>query len=256
MNVPGIDSLLAGAVADSIDTILVPQGAEFQAVDWGLRGRNSSSKLRLLAVPMGCQPLTAYLETWLQSQDFLAQPATGILLLGLAGSLSPQYRSGDPIIYQTCSDTLGNQYRPSQHLTALLQDVLGEKAALVKGLTSDRLIISATDKANLAREYQAAVVDMESTAALAILERVGIPCSVVRTISDDYQQDLPDLTPAISATGSLKPLPLAIAMLQRPAAAVQLIRGSRRGLKALANLTRELFVWGKAVENSSRLFRD
>ena len=237
MNAPGIDSL---SVADSIDTILVPQGAEFQAVVRGL-GRGNFSPPRVLAVPMGCQPLAAYLETWLQSQDFLTQPATGILLLGLAGSLSAQYRSGDLIIYHACSDASGNHYRPSQHLTTLLQDALGDKAALVKGFTSDRLIISATDKARLARQYQAAVVDMESIAALKILERAGIPLVIARTISDDYQQDLPDLTAAISPTGSLKPLPLAIAMLQRPAAAVQLIQGSWRGLKALANLTSQLY---------------
>jgi hypothetical protein len=236
MNAPGIHSLSAAAVANSIDTILVPQGAEFQAVGWGL-SRGNFSPPRVLAVPIGCQPLAAYLETWLQSQDFLDQPATGILLLGLAGSLSPQYRSGDVTIYHSCSDASGNQYHPSQRLTALLQDVLGEKASLVKGFTSDRLIISATDKAILARHYQADVVDMESTAALAILKQTGIPLAIARTISDDYQQDLPDLTAAISPTGSLKPLPLAIAMLQRPAAAVQLIQGSRRGLKALANLT-------------------
>ena len=229
---PGIHSPI-------IDTILVPQGAEFQAVGRGLRGNPAPP--RVLAVPMGCQPITTYLETWLQSQDFLNKPPAGILLLGLAGSLSPQYRSGDITIYHACGDANGNQYLPSQPLTTILQDALAGKAALVQGFTSDRLIISATNKANLAQQYQAAVVDMESTAALAILQRAGIPLAIARTISDDYQQDLPDLTAAISDKGSLQPFPLAIAMLQRPVAAVQLIRGSLRGLKALTNLTSEIF---------------
>jgi hypothetical protein len=231
-------------LATDIDTILVPRGAECQAVRRGL-GRKAAPYPRILAVPMGYQPLTAYLETWLQSQDFLQQPPVGVLLLGLAGSLSPEYQIGDVTIYQGCTDaatTVASQYRPANpRLTALLEAALMGEASLVKGLTCDRLISSASEKVQLARQYQAGVVDMESAAALAALERVGIPVAIARTISDACQQDLPDLTAAISPEGSLKPLPLGIAMLQRPVAAVQLIRGSLRGLKALESLVRKLY---------------
>lgn len=234
----------AAQLACDIDTILVPQGAECHAVRRGLRQRTHSSP-RILAVPMGYQPLTAYLETWLQSQDFLQQPPVGVLLLGLAGSLSPEYQIGDVTIYQGCTDavsTAESLYRPCDtRLTALLQAALAGEASLVRGLTGDRLVTSKSEKAQLARHYRSGVVDMESAAALATLGKAGIPIAIARTISDSCQQDLPNLAAAISPEGSLKPLPLAIALLQRPAAAAQLIGSSLRGLKALENLVGKLF---------------
>lgn len=231
-------------IACNIDTIIVPRGAECLAVRWGLRGKTAPYP-RILAVPMGYQPLNTYLETWLQSRSFLSQPPVGVLLLGLGGSLSPEYQIGGVTIYQGCTDaasTAGSQYRPcNPRLTALLQAALAGEASLVQGLTGNRLVSSAREKAELARQYRAGVVDMESAAALAVLERAAIPVAVARTISDDCQQDLPNLAAAISPDGSLKPLPLGIAMLQRPAAAAQLIWGSLRGLQALENLVSKLY---------------
>lgn len=230
-----------------IDTILVPQGAEYRAICRGLGQRNKRTETpRLLAVPLGVQPLTAYLENWQQSPEFLNKPPAGILLVGLGGSLSPLTDLGELGIYQGCYYVS----HPSQarwqdcdrQLTAFLKDSLGPRASLVKGLTSERLIWSAREKKQLGKSYGADIVDMESFAALAVSSKVGIPTAIVRAISDGCQQDLPDLAAAFSPDGSLKPLPLCLAMLQRPAAAAHLIRGSLRGLKALENLMKELFV--------------
>jgi hypothetical protein len=118
---------------------------------------------------------------------------------------------------------------------------LKEKAYLVKGLTSDRLIHSASEKQHLGQLYNAEVVDMEGIATLAFFQKAGIAVAIVRVISDDIHHDLPNLASAISPDGALLPLPLALGMMRQPVAAIRLIQGSLHGLKVLQNTTKLLF---------------
>ncbi|AFY76877.1 nucleoside phosphorylase [Pleurocapsa sp. PCC 7327] len=230
------------AFASNVDRILVPQGTEYRAICRGLQSIDSQKPLGL-PIPIGVNALTPYLEKWQQTKDFLNKPPARILLMGLCGSLSPQYSVGDLVIYQACG------YRSEKllwrecdfYLTKLLGDRLQGKATLVKGLTSDRVIWSAQEKSYLGRICQADVVDMEGYAALEILARAGIALAIIRVISDDCQQDLPNIMPAIGSDGSLQPFPLAMKMLQNPVAAIRLIQGSLRGLKVLQQVTSDLF---------------
>lgn len=232
----------AAAFVSNVDRILVPQGAEYRAICQGLQSIDSQKPL-VLPIPMGVNALIPYLEKWQQTKDFLNKLPTRVLLMGLCGSLSPQYSVGDIVIYQACGygrERLSWRECDS-YLTELLCDRLQEKATLVKGLTSDRVIWSAQEKSYLGQTCQAEVVDMESYAALEILARAGIALAIIRVISDDCQQDLPNIMPAIGSDGSLQPFPLAMKMLQNPVAAIRLIRGSLRGLKVLQQVASDLF---------------
>jgi len=283
-----------------INTILVPQGAEYQAVCRGLSPINAPQP-QVIAIPIGCEPVTRYLAKWQKSEQFLTHPQPNILLMGLAGSLSPQYHLGDIVLYQdcvypvisspveylhfgenkaeptpnpskegnrrqkavqqSCCRRLGKEkgckveindnYRQlplnsptlptDKELTTLIQHHLPERADLVRGLTSDRIIWSSSEKRQLGQVYQAAVVDMEGYAVLEVLYSMGIAVAMLRVISDDCYYDLPDLNFAISPEGKLETLPLAMGMMRQPLAATRLIRGSLKGLRVLQQVTASLF---------------
>jgi Phosphorylase superfamily len=224
------------------DAILVPQGTEYQAV---CRGIGHFQSL-VIPIPVGTEPLKRYLQEWLPRKSFSKARQPQVLLLGLCGSLSPQYHLGDTVLYRDCVYIRNQTDLSSLKCDSLLTDSiyrsLNRQSYLVRGLTSDRLIWSALEKCHLGQLYNAGVVDMEGFAALEILNEAGIAVAIIRVISDECCQNLPDLTPAFSADGSLKPVPLAIAMLQKPVRAAGLIRGALKGLKVLEQLTRELIM--------------
>ncbi len=238
----------------TVQTILVPQGAEYKAVCRGL-SRTAAPKPVVLAIPMGCQPLIRYLEKYLQAGHFQNYPQPRVLLMGLCGSLSPDCAIGDIAIYQDCvyeskdftsrGHSCSSEVRlrsTDRELTTLLHDKLKERASLVRGFTSDRIIFSAEEKRYLGQSYNARVVDMEGFAALEVLSQAGVAVAMVRAIGDDSHYNLPNLTSAIDPDGSLQPLSLAIGMLRQPIAAIRLIRGSIQGLQALQQVTTLLFV--------------
>lgn len=228
----------------SIQTILVPQGAEYKAVCRGLN-RVPAPKPQVLAIPIGCKPLTRYLE-YLQARHFQNAPQPRVLVMGLCGSLSPNHEIGDIAIYRECvyelKESTPQRLSCDRELTALLHDKLKERASLVRGFTSDRVIFAAAEKRHLGQRYNAEVVDMEGFAALEVLGRAGVAVAMVRAISDDSHRNLPDLASAISPEGVLLPLPLAMGMIRQPIAATRLIRGSIQGLQVLQQVTTLLFV--------------
>jgi hypothetical protein len=227
-----------------IQAILVPQGAEYQAVCRGLSRVNSPKPL-VLPIPIGCMPLTKYLEKLQEAGHLFKDSQPKVLLMGLCGSLSPHNAIGDVVVYRECvyESKMSESLLQScdGELTTLLQNKLKERASFVRGLTSDRIIHSATEKHHLGQLYNTEVVDMEGFAALEVLSQAGVAVAMVRVISDDSQHNLPNLTSALSPDGSLLPLPLAIGMIRQPIGATRLIRGAIQGLRVLQSVTTLLF---------------
>ena len=220
-----------------INTILVPQGAEYKAVCRGLSGVTGSIPT-VVAIPVGMKPLLKYL----QQGQFLAAKSR-VLIMGICGSLSDRYTVGDIVLYQDCIYQ-GKHLECDRNLTAQLHSQLptpNSPLNLVKSLTSDRLISSAAEKRHLGETLAADVVDMEGFTALEFFNAARVAVAMLRVVSDDCQHNIPDLTPAINSDGSLKPFPLAIAMLRQPVAATRLIRGSLTALKVLEQVTNLLF---------------
>jgi purine-nucleoside phosphorylase len=218
-----------------IQTILVPQGAEYQAVCRGLN-RIPASQIQVIGVPMGIKSFHQFLE---KNCQHLNQPNQQILLMGLCGSLNERYRVGDIVIYRDCVYQ-GNQKKCASSLTTDIQHQLGDHVLFVKGLTSDRVISSAAEKRNLHAKYGADVVDMEGFAFLEFFQQPGVSATILRVVSDDAFHDIPDLTTAINSDGSLQPLPLAWKLIRQPLAATRLIQGSLQALTALETLTHHL----------------
>jgi purine-nucleoside phosphorylase len=209
-----------------IQAILVCQGAEHKAVCQGL-SRVSGKKPTVVSIPAGAS-VKQYLEEWLEAR-FLSQ--SGVLVMGLCGSLNPQYGVGDVVLY----DDSGEKF------TSIIQQHLKQRVSLVTAWTSDRFIHSALEKLSRGKANNADVVDMEGALIQEVLLKAGVAVATVRVVSDDCHHNMPDLTSAINPEGKLETFPLALAMMRQPVAAVRLIRGSLRGLKVLEEVTVSLF---------------
>ncbi|MEH2010395.1 5'-methylthioadenosine/S-adenosylhomocysteine nucleosidase family protein [Nostoc sp.] len=220
-----------------INTILVPQGAEYKAVCRGLSGVTGSIPT-VVAIPLGIKPLLKYLQQSQGNGQFLAP--SRVVIMGICGSLSDRYTVGDIVLYQDCVYS-GRRQECDRTFTAQLHSCISEKVSLVKSLTSDRVICSASEKRHLGETLAADVVDMEGFTALEFFNAAGVDVAMMRVVSDDCQHDIPDLTSAINSDGSLNPFPLAMGMLRQPLAATRLIRGSLKSLKVLKQLTNRLF---------------
>ncbi|MBC6435533.1 phosphorylase [Nostoc sp. HG1] len=215
-------------------TLLVPQGAEYQAVCRGLKSRKNPPQV--VALPIGVEPVTQFLTQWQQSSKDLE---SGVLVMGLCGSLTAKLRVGDRVLYQSCQNASGKILECDPTLTAQIQQHLTE-TTLVRAFTSDRVISSAHEKQQLGQIHQADVVDMEGSAIMTILAQAGVAVAMARVVSDDIDHDLPDLSAAISPDGKLRSLPLALGMIRQPIAALRLIRGSLKGLQALEAISARL----------------
>jgi nucleoside phosphorylase len=214
--------------------ILVPQGAEFQAVRRGLE-QSQPTQPTLMAIPIGIAPVSQ----WLAKLE-LPQTYSHVLVMGLCGSLSEDLAIADVVVYQTCQG-LDQQDKQCEIIEIA-------NAKLVRGVTTDRVITQATEKQQLQQITGCDVVDMEGIAILQYFQPLDIPVSIVRVVSDDLGGDLPDLAGAIDPDGQLKPIPLAIKMLQQPRSAWRLIRGSMQGLRQLEKLAQSL---GRSQDHGS-----
>lgn len=212
------------ALSSMAPIILVPQGAEYQAVCQGLKQHPDPPKV----LPIAIGVTAVHLDTLALDQT------SKILVMGLCGSLTPRLGVGAVALYTACIDFAGIERNCDRALTHRLQDRF--QVSPIRGLTSDRVICSAREKCDLGRTYQADVVDMEGSAVAALNGAVAM----LRVVSDDTEHDLPDLDGTIDANGKLQPLPLAIALCKRPIAATRLIRGSLVGLNVLRDLAARL----------------
>ena len=207
--------------------ILVPQGAEYQAVCQGLKSH--AHPPRVISIPIGEAAVKHCLEQ-LPAHDF-----DQVLVMGLCGSLSTAYEIGSLTLYRECVDRVGQIHPCDRTLTQRLQDQF--QVSPVRALTRDRVICSASEKRELAKQFNAEVVDMEG---VAVLESLNLPIAMLRVVSDDARHDLPEMNATIDANGNLKSERLALEMIKRPIAAARLIRGAIAGLRELRQVASRL----------------
>ncbi len=225
-----------------IDIILVPQGAEYQAVCRGIK-KLKPPHPHVIAIPLGINAVTDYFN---QKHDHFL-PTSQVVLMGLGGSLSPHYKVGDVLIYNTCVLQSNNNQPPfsvlksSQALINFLDAKLKSKVSLVNGLTTNQVISNSLEKKKLAQIYQTDVVDMESYGVLSAFQNTSVDIAIIRIISDDCNHNIPDISQAITDNGKLKPLTLAWQFSKQPLAAFRLIKGSLIGLKMLEKTVIMLF---------------
>ncbi|MGI0481454.1 hypothetical protein ACN4EE_11755 [Geminocystis sp. CENA526] len=216
--------------------ILVCKGAEFNAVNKGFnsrhdRFRSNLIKATIITLPIGINPVNQRLL------DFKNENKS-VLLLGLSGSLSPKYKVGDVVIYES-SSYLDHQQKIitkycDRDMNNWLKDTL--KVPIVKGITTDKLIHSSQEKEQL--NSWGEVVDMESFAVMSNFKSV----SVVRVISDNYDDNLPNLNDAITTQGTLDNFKMSRVFIQQPIKAITLIKNALWSLKKLEKVSHQIFI--------------
>jgi hypothetical protein len=219
-----------------IGTVLVPQGAEYQAVQRGCR--RAGAAITVVPLPMGATAAER-LKQWLGQQS--SPDHGGYLLVGLGGSLSPRLWVADGVLCQQVrSPGTGATYDLDGELNRWLRQRLPD-LSVGTALGCDLIITQAQEKQALHQRYGADVVEMEGVEIAELLQQQGNPLAMIRIISDDCGHDLPDISSAIGPDGHLRPLVMATQFLRHPLGAARLIRGSLRALAALEATMATLF---------------
>ncbi len=212
----------------SVEAIFVPQGAEYDAVRRGAQGKT----IEIVALPVGPLPVLRFLEK-------LSLRWRSVVVVGLCGSLAPECKLGDAVLYETCV----SHERPLLKTDVGLSEAL-EKSVLgcrrVQALTTDAILCTAVQKQQQGRQFQSQVVDMETYPILETLSLRGIAVSALRVVSDEWDQDLPNMQGTVDSKGNLQPFPLAFALLSNPLAGMRLVSSSLQALAALERFAQQL----------------
>ncbi len=219
-----------------IRTVLVPQGAEYRAVQKGCK----RARAAVSVVPLPVGPAAAdRLEQWLSQYKLFAE--AGYLLVGLGGGLSTDLTVGDAVLCETSQGVEKGEdaIQLDPALTQWIRKRLPE-VRVGRAVGSDRIITRATEKQSLHQTLGASVVEMECLPVLGVLQHQGKRLAMVRVISDDCRHDLPDISKMVQANGSLRPLALATQFGRQPMGAGRLVMGALKGLARLEQLMYEL----------------
>lgn len=170
-------------------------------------------------------------------------PVERLLFLGFAGGVDPDLPAGavvqvirvvaeDGRVLSVAGDAAGEAAIPA--------DVPPVTVAAVSQLAATR-----ADKALLYQRLKClsvVAVDMESATVASTAAAHGIPCLILRAISDPADSDLPrPLRQVVSPTGALRFAPMIRSCLRRPAGIGEMLRfhaDVRRAARALAKTAR------------------
>ncbi len=225
-----------------ISLILAVKGVEYKTIaQFFLK---EAPPVQILAIPTGLNPVKSFLNQEFSSivdQNLLPR---GVLLMGLGGGLSSHLSVGQIVVYQGCgyvSEAGKWQYLDCDlELTQKLADALGGDCLLSKGISVDRVITQAQAKKALGQKYAVDIVDMEGYAVLDFFQRRGIPVTILRIISDDCQQNLPDLSDIFDQKGEMMPWIVSRQLLKSPLASLRLIRHALSALRELKAIAQRL----------------
>jgi len=115
-----------------------------------------------------------------------------IVVVGVAGGLSPDLEIGSVVVCSQVRDELGHVYEMDSDLVAKASRF--EVAKVGAAISVSHIASTAGDKQRLWQEYGSLpgqVVDLESATYADLAARTGTPCLVVRVISDGHDECLP-----------------------------------------------------------------
>ena len=165
-----------------------------------------------------------------------AVPCSGVLGIGVAGGLTDDLPVGSLIVASSVVSSEGTEHVPETSCIAAAARY-GARPARILGATG--LAGTAIDKARL-RERAGdgpAVVDLESASWAEIASRHGLPWSVLRVVSDAWDEDLPGfLVRAQRADGSVARGRVAFGAIAVPTRIPTLVRLAARVRRASTRL--------------------
>ncbi|TAN56098.1 MAG: nucleoside phosphorylase [Magnetospirillum sp.] len=171
------------------------------------------------------------------ARQALAEGASGLISVGIAGGLDPVLKPGDIIIgsgVELADGVIESDPAWRDRLLALLA---GARAGLVYG--NGEVAATPEHKRALFRRHGAVIVDMESGAVARVAAAAGKPFACLRAVSDPASRALPrSALVGLGPDGDTRPLAVMAALLLRPRDLPGLIRvglDSKAGLSALGD---------------------
>lgn len=221
------------------------------------RGQYENRRITVLLSEIGAPGFTEKLSAHLSRNQY-----SGLLIIGLAGALDDRLRVGDTVIYDSCcrfkhfsAGSFAREKRDareefaSRNCDPALSAVVCEKLQAgrihclrVRGVTAERIIVSAAEKDVLHRLAGAAVVDMETHQVMTVCTEFHLPVTVVRVISDEANQTLPDFNYALNQDGKISGTRALVVLVRRPAAALRFLLNLRLALRALKRTTAAIMI--------------
>ncbi|MCX6346199.1 MAG: hypothetical protein NT018_14200 [Armatimonadetes bacterium] len=165
--------------------------------------------------------------------------AESIICAGFAAALHPNARVGDIFAAERVillSDTEQPVLKTSRAL-AYAVPPHGPNGSIIRHawlITSDKIILNASDKARLFHATGASILDMESYAAARLCNELNIPFLAIRSVSDSALQDIPaQISDLLSFPDQFSKVMFAVS---RPHLWLYLIRLRSQAKLAAANL--------------------
>lgn len=211
------------------------------------RGRVGRNFVTVLQSEIGAHGFQEKLAAHLSATKYDA-----LFIIGLAGALSPELKTGEVIFYDTCfvfrPEFGGAEEAPKSEqasvcdfqVSSALRQLLmeeGLQCMFGAGLTLDFMVTTPEEKLAMGESYGAVAVDMESHDVIVIGTKFGLPVIVLRVILDEATQKTPDFNLALDAAGRMNNLKAIFSMLLRPIAAVQFFFSLSQAMKVLRRVT-------------------
>jgi nucleoside phosphorylase len=208
------------------DAIFVPEGMEARAVGAALRGARSA--IPVTAIGLGPERARKSIEHALRASDIRCALVTGV-----CGLLAPRHKPGNALLYADMRNAAQILVRTDASITRMLASSLPHAKVGIHALQWDCIVTTVHEKERLRRLYGSDAVDMESHAAVTLLQSAGVRTAVLRIGSDGANEDLPNLNAAINHDGTLNGSALLREMLASPRAGILM---TWNGMAAIAHL--------------------
>lgn len=169
----------------------------------------------------------------------------GIVSTGYAGGLQEKCRLGDILVPDEVLSVPPLPEVRIQPDPTLREEVLRRvrrgpwRIHTGRMITSDRVIVSSTEKRALGLEYDADSVEMESAVVAEFAEQASVPFIVVRVVLDEASFSLPDIMPVFRWYRKKqfeKLLPYVVLHPHKLVELLTLLRRSRMATRALNHL--------------------
>ena len=196
----------------------------------------NSPGIALLKTGMGVINAKRNLRSFLRLQQVRA-----VLNVGLAGALSPNLNIGDLVIVRNFLNDV--KTKPSAELRAMADKISYKKTRLHFGdaFTVDKVIWKSKERRDIAKGIPVngcAIFDMESSAVAETCGAFDIPFMIIRSISDQYNEDLPiNFNKCLKNDGNLSITKIIITVLTNPRSLKGLLELRKRSLICTENLT-------------------
>jgi nucleoside phosphorylase len=164
-----------------------------------------------------------------------------VVVTGLCGALDAELRKGDAVVYDEVRSVKGSLKLDHDVADRLARSV---ECARGTGLSVERVVTRASEKEELRLAHGAIAVDMETYEVASFCMESGIAVGVMRVVSDEAHEDLPDFNGSLDERGEMVGWKLAQRMLVRPRASMRLIAGYKSTMEsfrsALESVVRSL----------------